>query len=194
MGLAEKPSDDMMKKLVKRIPTDVVTMYMAARGVLVLFQDQTQKLYAEWLVFLVGLVGTVVVRYLQNKKEIEKHKNNPEYGKITGLQYCFMAGTFFVWAWAVGSPLGYLAFDPAVPTLAVVMWTFILVIFPVGGEEEKDLITVSRLISLIESGEIEQTDVFQSEVERIAKKVPKKKDDIRAMIEQSDRWVGEAAI
>ena len=44
LGLAEKPSDDILKKLVKRIPTDIVTMYIAARWIFGTFQDQNQKL------------------------------------------------------------------------------------------------------------------------------------------------------
>lgn len=191
MGLAEKPSDDMLKKLVKRIPTDVVTMYIAARGIFGTFQDDIQRIIAEWIVLLIGLIGTVAIRRLQNQKERVQHKGNPEYGSISIMQYCFMAVTFFVWAWAVGSPLDVLPLDPALAQLAVVVWTFILVIVPVGGTEEKELKEAFRLLSKIESGDTENPAKVQEEVLEIGRRFPKKKDDIRFMIEQSDRWVGE---
>jgi hypothetical protein len=194
LGLAEKPSDDMLKKLVKRIPTDVVTMYIAARGIFGTFQDQTQRIIAEWIVLLIGLVGTIAIRRLQNKKERETHKGDPEYGTISWVQYCFMAGTFFIWAWAVGSPLDELPLDPALSQLAIVVWTFILVIVPVGGTEDKELKSAFRLLSVIESGDLDNTTEIQDEVLKIARRSPERVDDFRFMIEQSDRWVGDKTI
>ena len=193
MGLAEKPSDDMLKKLVKRIPTDVVTMYLAAWGIAPAIQDEFQRVIIEWFILIVGFIGTIFIRYVQNKKEREKHKNNPEYGAITPLQYSFLGGTFLVWAIAIGSPFNYLPLDPGVPPVLVILWTFIIILFPVSGKEREELRIAAQLISVMESGRIDDTQPFEMEIRRLGGKAPKNDQaNIGALIKQSSRWKGES--
>jgi len=75
----------------------------------------------------------------------------------------------------------------------VILWTFLLILVPVGGKEQEEVRIAAQLISVMESGRIQDTKPFEMEIKRLGSRAPKNdQENIRALIEQSTRWKGES--
>lgn len=86
-------SDDYMGRLIKYVPTEVVTFYAGAQATLPsLFQAEGSRNAALWILFFVGLIGTPL--YLWRLQNVKKT-----------LQLLVSTGAFLVWAFALGDPL-----------------------------------------------------------------------------------------
>jgi hypothetical protein len=92
-GTTSGSSDDYMTRLIKFVPTEVVTFYAGAQATLPgIFQALDAKTTALWVLFLAGLIGTPL--YLWRVQGVKKI-----------LQLGISTGAYVVWAFALGEPL-----------------------------------------------------------------------------------------
>jgi hypothetical protein len=103
-------TDDYSNRLVKLIPAEVVSLFLALDAILA-SRTETSRLVA-WVVFGIGLLGTFL--YLRRAAKVKS------WPQITASAFAFC-----LWAYVIGGPFaGYAWYDPIYGAIAVPVFTF----------------------------------------------------------------------
>ena len=86
---ASKDPDDYKTRLLKYIPAEVVSLYIALETVVKTAQSNAQLYY--WIIFVIGIVGTPL--YLWKQAQVTK-----------GMQLGISTLAFVIWVFALGGP------------------------------------------------------------------------------------------
>ncbi len=147
MGVATKDTDSILKKLVKRIPTLIVSFYTGIQVYLTLgaFPIPIHLTYAKWVVFYIALVASPLVVWKMRHTEVQIHEKQrttltakaaikrldsdfkERYPDVGIRQYILVMASFVIWAFALGGPF-YDMFPflyPGWAAIAVYTWTLV---------------------------------------------------------------------
>lgn len=106
--------DDYPIRIIKLIPAEVLTLYIALTGIIVVGRDSVNYEVLYWIIFIICLVGTPL--YL---KEITNVNDNLQIG-ISTL-------SFIVWVFAIGGPFTTLTYyQPVYGALLLPIFTFFI--------------------------------------------------------------------
>jgi len=109
--------DDYLNKIIKYIPSEVVALYITLYGVALAAKNGIPFGLITWLIFVVGVLGTVL--YLWRIAKVNDRS-----------QLLISTGAFVVWVFALGGPFSDLSWYHAVyGALLLPIYTFFIPIF-----------------------------------------------------------------
>lgn len=109
--------DDYLNKIIKYIPSEVVALYITLYGVASAAKNGIPFGLITWLIFVVGVLGTVL--YLWCIAKVNDRS-----------QLLISTGAFVVWVFALGGPFSNLSwYHPVYGALLLPIYTFFVPIF-----------------------------------------------------------------
>ena len=109
--------DDYLTKILKYIPSEVVVLYITLYGVASAAKTEIPFGLITWLIFVVGVLGTVLYLW--------------RIAKVNDRSQIFIStGAFVVWVFALGGPFSSLSwYHPVYGALLLPIYTFFIPIF-----------------------------------------------------------------
>lgn len=115
---AQKP-DDYVAQLVKFIPSEVVSFYVAIFAAAGAATGITSGIY--WIMFAMGLVATFFFTLANNKKDLMANQIPGVFSKTI-----ISTMAFFVWAFTLGAPFTSLSwYHPFYGTMLLMFYTLL---------------------------------------------------------------------
>lgn len=115
---AQKP-DDYVAQLIKFIPSEIVSFYVAIFAAAGAVTGITSGTY--WIMFVMGLVATFVFTLANNKKELMANQIPGVFSKTI-----ISTIAFFVWAFTLGAPFTSLSwYHPFYGTMLLMFYTLL---------------------------------------------------------------------
>lgn len=108
-GGQEETKDSYLEKIVKYIPSEVVTAWMFSKSIIKVAAGDGNAVVL-WIAFAFGLAITAILKYKQTRLSV---------------QAAVSTGAFAVWVFALGEPLGSTPTLQLYGTLALVGYTLI---------------------------------------------------------------------
>lgn len=109
--------DDYLTRIIKYIPSEVVALYITLYGVASAAETEIPFGLMTWLIFIVGVLGTVL--YLWRVAKVNDRS-----------QIFISTGAFVVWVFALGGPFSNLSwYHPVYGALLLPIYTFFIPIF-----------------------------------------------------------------
>jgi uncharacterized membrane protein YeiH len=115
---AQKP-DDYVAQLIKFIPSEIVSFYIAIFVAAGAVTGITSGTY--WIMFVMGLVATLVFTLANNKRELMANQIPGVFSKTI-----ISTIAFFVWAFTLGAPFTSLSwYHPFYGTMLLMFYTLL---------------------------------------------------------------------
>jgi len=120
----EAKKDNYSDRLIKYIPSEVVSVYIAVSAVLKVAGDEVPKKTLEWIIFAFLLVMTPI--YLRVAMNVKIYRN-----------LIISTISFGVWAFTLGGPFAPLSwYNPIYGAILLPLYTFVIAIDPSKKPED----------------------------------------------------------
>jgi len=111
--------DDYVAQLIKFIPSEIVSFYVAIFAAASAITDLAPITY--WVMFIMGLVATLFFTLANNKKELLANNIPGVFSKTAISTFAF-----FVWAFTLGEPFKSLSwYQPFYGTMLLMFYTLL---------------------------------------------------------------------